>query len=177
MTHFTNLRLRPDASEFPAAVAHYVELVANSDIQNELASQVEELDRLLRPLSGSQALKIHPPYTWTIKQVVGHMADCERVFGYRALRLARLDPTPLPGFDENAYMRAVDFDGRSLADLLAEFELLRRSQVLMLGDLSAEAWSFRGQVNGHPMTTRAVAYVMAGHARHHLKILTERLIA
>jgi hypothetical protein len=175
MSHFS--LLRPETSEYPVAVAHYVELAAQSDVLKELASQVAELDRLVRPLSDSQALKIHPPYSWSIKQVVGHMTDCERVFGYRAMRLARLDPTPLPGFDENAYMQTVDFDRRPLADLLAEFELLRKSQVLMLGDLSAEAWSFRGEVNGHPMTTRAVAYVMAGHARHHLKILAERLTA
>jgi hypothetical protein len=175
MPNFTSLR--PDTSEYPAAVAHYVELVAQHDVLAELATQAPELERLVRPLTDTQALGRHPPYTWTIKQVVGHMADCERVFGYRALRLARLDPTPLPGFDENAYMQAVDFDRRPLADLLAEFKHLRQSQVLLLGDLSAKAWSFRGQINGHPMTTRAVAYVMAGHARHHLKILAERLSA
>ena len=175
MPHFTIAP--PDAGEYPAAVAHYIEQVAQTDVLEELAMQVPELNRLLASLSNDQALKIHPPYTWTIKQVVGHMADCDRVFGYRALRLARLDATPLPGFDENAYMRAVDFDHRPLADLLAEFELLRKSQTFMLGNLSAEAWSFRGQINGHPMTTRAVAYVMAGHARHHLKILAERLAA
>jgi len=169
--------LLPDSSEYPAAVAHYVELVAQHDILAELASQAPELEGLVRPLGDNQALRRHPPYTWTIKQVVGHMADCERVFGYRALRLARLDPTPLPGFEENAYMQAVDFDRRPLADLLAEFSHLRQSSVLLLGDLSAEAWSFQGLVNGHPMTTRAVAYVMAGHARHHLRILAERLSA
>ncbi len=166
---------RPDAAEYPAAVKNYIRLVPDGDLRDFLAVQAEEFVTLVGPLDDAQALVKHAPYTWTIKQVVGHMADCERVFGYRAMRLSRHDTTPLPGFDENAYMAAIDFDRLPLGDLLAEFESQRRSNVLLLRHLDAEAWRRVGTINLHPMTVRAVAYVMAGHAAHHLAILHTRL--
>jgi hypothetical protein len=166
---------RPDATEYSTAVANYVQLVVEADILSILAAQPAELVQLVGELNDEQSLVRHPPYTWTIKQVVGHMTDCERVFGYRAMRLARNDTTPLPGFDENAYMRFADFDRCPLSDLVAEFELLRRSHVIMLRSLEADAWLRAGVVNNHAMTVRAVAWVMAGHAQHHLNILHKRL--
>ena len=166
---------RPEAGEYPAGVANYVQLVPAGDLVANLADQAADLEGLVGGLSDEQALVRHAPYTWSIKQVVGHMADCERVFGYRAMRLARNDVTPLPGFDENAYMASVDFNGYPLSDLLAEFELLRHSHHLMFSHLSPDAWLRKGVVNNHPMTTRAVACVMAGHAQHHLDILHKRL--
>jgi hypothetical protein len=149
--------------------------VPEDEICAILADQSEELQALVNPLDDGQALVKHAPYTWTIKQAVGHLADCERVFGYRAMRLARNDVTPLPGFDENAYMASVDFDRRPLGDLLAEFDFLRRSNLALLRHLDAQAWRYVGTINNHPMTVRAVVYVMAGHAAHHLAILHRRL--
>ena len=140
-----------------------------------LSDQVEELTRLTGELSERQSLAHHPPYTWSIKQVVGHLTDCERVFGYRAMRIARNDATPLPSFDENAYMESATFDDYPIADLVSEFELLRRSHVAMLRHLDDDAWLRRGVVSNHPMTVRAIACVMAGHAEHHLRILRKRL--
>ena len=95
----------------------------------------------------SEASVCHPPYTWTIKQVVGHLTDSERVFGYRALRFARGDATPLPGFDENAYAKAVRLDDIPLGELVAEFADLRRSHLAFFDHLSEEAWHRRGTAN------------------------------
>ncbi len=166
---------RPDATEYPATVANYLQLVPEGDLLSILAAQADDLARLVGKLNDEQSLMRHPPYTWSIKQVVGHLADCERVFGYRALRLARNDKTPLPGFDENAYMQFANFDRCPIGDLVAEFELLRRSHLAMFRHLEADAWLRIGVVNSHPMSVRAVACVMAGHAQHHLIILHKRL--
>ena len=166
---------RPDPSEFSPVVADYIALVPPGDLLTILADQAEELKRLVGGLTDEQALVHHAPYTWSTKQVLGHLADCERVFGYRAMRVARNDATPLPGFDENAYMRAVDFDRWPVGELLEEFALLRRSHVLLFRYLPDDAWLRSSEVNGHTMTTRAVACVMAGHMQHHLQILRKRL--
>jgi hypothetical protein len=166
---------RPAASEYSAEVENYIRLVPDGDIRSVLANQAEDIEQLVGMLDDEQSLVRHPPYTWSIKQVVGHLADCERVFGYRAMRLARNDPTPLPSFDENAYMQAANFDNYPIAELLAEFALLRRSHLLMLSHLADEAWLRSCVVNGHRTTMRAVAHVMAGQAQHHLAILHQRL--
>jgi hypothetical protein len=103
------------------------------------------------------------------------VTDCERIFGYRAMRIARGDTTPLPVFDDQAYVRVANFDRRPLSALLAEFDALRRSHILMLRYLEPETWLHCGVVNGGPMSVRAMAYSIAGHARHHLDILHKRL--
>jgi hypothetical protein len=166
---------RPEPSEYSQAVSDYIALVPPGDLVEILATQHEDLVRLVGRLTDEEALVRHAPYTWSIKQVLGHLADCERVFGYRAMRLARGDATPLRGFDENAYVRAGDFDRLKFGRLLVEFSQVRQSNVLMLTHLPATAWLHKGVVNGHPMTTRAVVCVMAGHFEHHLRILRKRL--
>ena len=166
---------RPAESEYSTEVADYIRLVPEGDIQAILEAQSDDLARLVGKLSDEQSLVQHPPYTWSIKQVVGHMTDCERVFGYRALRLARNDATPLPGFDENSYMQFANFDACPFAKLVAEFELLRRSHRLMFQHLEPDAWLRSGVVNNHRTTVCAIAFVMAGHAKLHLDILQKRL--
>jgi hypothetical protein len=166
---------RPTSDEYPPEVSNYICLVQAGSLPSILSSQLDELLKLVGKLSDEQSLVCQPPYTWSIKQVLGHLIDSERVFGYRAMRLARNDETPLPGFDENAYMRYQDFDRIPLTELVAEFESLRQSHVLMLRHFSTEAWSRRGIVNGNSMTARAVACVLAGHSEHHVRILQQRL--
>jgi DinB superfamily len=166
---------RPEPTEYSPSVADYISLVPDGDLLAILTDQAEELKRLVGGLTDEQALVHHAPHTWSTKQVLGHLADCERVFGYRAMRVARSDATPLSGFDENAYMRAVDFDRYPVAELLEEFALLRRSHVFMFRHLADDAWLRSSEVNGHAMTARAVACVMAGHMQHHLIILRNRL--
>ena len=111
---------RPDETEFAPAFGNYVRLVPEGDIQQILAEQLAEVTAMLGTLVEEESLLHHAPYTWSIRQVVGHMTDCERVFGYRALRIARNDATPLATFDENAYMQHANFDRWPFRELLAE---------------------------------------------------------
>jgi hypothetical protein len=166
---------RPASAEYPANVANYIDLVPAGDLIAILSDQADTLTLLVAHLSDAEALVHHAPYTWSIKEVLGHLADCERVFGYRLMRVARNDTTPLPGFDENAYMENVQFDPVPLPELLEELLLARRSHSLMLRHLASEAWCRIGNVNGHPMSARAIACVLAGHMQHHLNILANRL--
>lgn len=167
--------MRPDIDEYSSQMGNYVQLVPAGDLLAILEAQLDDLTRLVDSLSDEQSLVRHAPYTWSIKQVVAHLIDCERVFGYRALRIARNDATPLAGFDDNAYMRFSDPDRWPISELVAEFEFARRSHLLMIRHFEADAWLRRGQVNDHPLTVRAMVCVMAGHVQHHLSILHKRL--
>jgi hypothetical protein len=168
---------RPEPTEYAADFGKYIQLVPAGDIQGFLATQLADLLALVSGLSDEQSLVHHAPYSWSIKQVVGHVTDCERIFGYRALRIARGDATPLASFDENAYMQMSNFDRCPFIELLDEFANVRRSHLAMFKHLESEAWLRRGVVNDHPATTRAFAYAIAGHAKHHLDILHRRLAA
>jgi DinB superfamily len=170
-----NLASRPTADEYAPPFDPYIKLVPEGDILEKLDEQLGRLQALLKPLSEAQALTLHAPYTWSLKQVVGHLTDCERIFGYRALRLGRNDATPLPGFDENQFMQFADFNTWPMPELLEEFSLVRRGHLQLYRHLTADAWQRRGTVIDHPMTPRALAYVMAGHAEHHLAIIKKRL--
>ena len=166
---------RPDPSEYAPYYEKYIALVPETDALKAMKSAAETEVGFLSNVSESNAAVCHPPYTWTIKQVVGHLTDSERVFGYRALRFARGDSTPLPGFDENAYAKAIRLDDIPLGDLLAEFLSLRRSHVAFFEHLSDEAWQRRGTANNAAVTVRALAYILVGHERHHASILRKRL--
>ena len=166
---------RPAPGDFAPFYAKYMDLVPEDDIQAVLSKQLDEFLALTRPVSEATGNMRHPPYTWSVKQVVGHLADSERVFGYRALRFARGDTTPLPGFEENDYARTAESDRVRLADLVSEFEATRRSHLWLFRNLPAEAWDRAGTANGSRVTVRALAFIMAGHVRHHGVILKKRL--
>ena len=166
---------RPAPTDFAPYYGKYLDLVPEDDILPALATQLAEVLPVLRAVSEATGLVRHPPYTWSIKQVVGHLSDCERVFGYRALRFARGDATPLPGFEENDYAREGDFDRVPLADLVSEFEAVRRSHVWLFRNLPAAAWDRAGEANGSRVTVRAAAYILVGHVRHHLAIVRKRI--
>jgi hypothetical protein len=166
---------RPEPTEYAPYYEKYIALVPENDILNAMISAAETGLAFLAGISENNASICHPPYTWTIKQVVGHLTDSERVFGYRALRFARGDSTPLPGFDENAYAKAIQFDDIPLPDLLDEFADLRRSHVAFFEHLSDEAWQRRGTANNAAVSVRALAYILIGHERHHASILRKRL--
>jgi hypothetical protein len=166
---------RPTSTEYAPYYGKYITLVPEEDIRRALESQLEEMLAFLRVIPESQGEVRHPPYTWSIKEVVGHVTDCERVLGYRALRFARGDTTPLAGFDENEYARVGQFDRVPLSDLVSEFEAVRRSHVWLFRSLPDDAWSRHGEANGTAVSVRALAYILVGHARHHLTILRQRL--
>jgi uncharacterized damage-inducible protein DinB len=166
---------RPDASEYAAPFAGYVQKTPAGDIREHLTEQLSATQSLLRGLSEAESLARHAPYTWSVKQVIGHITDCERVFGHRVLGIARGGGAPLPSFDETVFMEAADFDRWPFADLLAEFDVVRRSHLALLRHLESAAWTRHGIVLDHPTTVRAMAHVMFGHAQHHLNILHQRL--
>jgi hypothetical protein len=154
---------RPDAGEYGAFYAGYVARVPEGDIVATLATQAEATLALLRGLADSAAGHRYAPGKWSIREVLGHMADTERVFAYRLMRFARGDATALPGFDENAWMAPAEFDARTLPSLLA--------------GLPADAWTRGGTASGHHVSVRALAWMTAGHELHHRQILEARYLA
>jgi hypothetical protein len=166
---------RPGPTEYAPTLETYVALVPEEDVLAALEAQTAHAHSLLRGASEAEGGERHPPYTWSIKEVVGHLADTERIFAYRALRFARGDATPLPGFDEQTYVRAAGFDRVSLRDLVSEFEAVRQATLGLFRNLGGPDWSKGGVANGNPITVRALAYVIVGHARHHTAILRRRL--
>ena len=169
------LAARPDTTEYAPYYEKYIALAPAGDILAILEHQLADVNGLLRGVSDAVGNTRHAPYTWSVKEVVGHLIDSERVFGYRALRFARGDTTPLPGFDENVYARVAHWDSYPLAELLDEFELVRRSHLCLFRHLDAEAWTWSGVANDNSVTVRALAWILAGHVCHHLAILSKRL--
>jgi DinB superfamily len=165
----------PTTAEYAPSYGPYVARVPEDDILLAMRSEMARTLALLSGVADRDAGVCHPPYTWTIKQVIGHLTDCERIFGYRALRFARGDSTPLPGFDENHYAQLADSDQRPLAALTAEFHAVRNSHVCMLENLPPHAWTKSGTANGSVVSVRAIAYIIVGHERHHMTILRRRL--
>lgn len=168
---------RPDATEYPPFFARYVAAVPEEDVVAALRDSGRELLAVLTAIPDARGGFRYAPDKWTIREVVGHMIDAERIFGYRALRLARADATPLPGFEENEYARNAGSDARSLADLNEELRVVRDGTVRLFQSFPAEAWTRRGVVNGREVSVRALAYITAGHARHHLGVLRERYLS
>ena len=144
------------------------------DILDLLARQAAETQALLSPLAPERASYRYAPDKWSVTEVAGHLCDAERIFSYRALRFARGDETPLPGFDEDGVRSAGGFERRGLPDVLAELRALRQSTLCLFRGLDDAAGLRRGIANGNPMSTRAVAYVIAGHERHHVGVLRTR---
>jgi hypothetical protein len=166
---------RPDRAEYADSYRKYVDLVPEEDICRALSTSLGDALDLFGKVSEDESRKRHAPYTWSIKQVLGHISDSERVFGHRALRFARGDATPLPGFDEQVYADAAGSDQRTWPSLVEEFESVRRSHLALFGSLGAEAWRRRGIANGLEVSVLALAYIIAGHQRHHLQIVGRRV--
>lgn len=167
---------RPAPGDYPGFYASYVETLADGDVVRMLEEQADDLLELLRALGEDGAGTRYASGKWSVKEVVGHVADAERVFAYRALRFARADATPLPGFDENAYVAAAGFDRRTVADLAEEFADVRRATVKFFCSLDAEALARSGTANGARVTVGALAWIIAGHERHHVRLLRERYL-
>jgi uncharacterized damage-inducible protein DinB len=168
--------VRPQSDEYVPYYGKYISLVPDSDLVETLRAQVGETVSLLRTIPEERASDRYAPDKWSIKEVVGHMADVERIMTYRALRIARADATPLPGFDQNAYVPAANFDTRSLASLAHELEEVRRATVAFLETLEPDAAARRGSANNDEISARALAYIIAGHERHHVAILRDRYL-
>ena len=167
---------RPDDTEYLSYYHRYVSLVPEGDIVVTLAKQNEETLALLRHLSESQGGFRYAPGKWSIKELVAHVSDAERIFAYRALRFARADETPLHGFEENDYVRNGSFDSFPLAEIVSGFDSVRRSTVSLFRLMPAEASTRRGKANHAEISVRALAHIIAGHELHHMNVLRTRYL-
>ena len=165
---------RPDASEYAPPHADYVALVDEEDVLSAMEQQSSATQKLLASLDETRAAFRYRDDKWSIKEVLGHIADAERIIGYRALAVARGETQPLPGFDENAYVHNANFDHWRLGDLAEQYALVRRANIVLFKNLQPEAWERRGTANGQSVSVRGLAYVIVGHERHHVNLLRER---
>lgn len=167
---------RPARDEYAPYFGGYIGEVPPGDVLEILEQQMAETQDLLRGLPTSRAMHRYAPGKWSIKEVVGHLSDTERIFAYRALCFSRSERAPLPGFEEDDYVAAAGFDARSLAELARELETVRAATLTLFRGLSDEALLRRGTANGKEFTVRAIAYIVAGHERHHVRVLRERYL-
>ena len=165
---------RPGEDEYGAPYAGYVARVPETDIVAVLEAQAASMDRWPARVPHDKETVPYAPGKWTPRQLIGHMSDVERVFSYRALRISRRDATPLPGFDEKPYVDHSVFADVPVQMLVAELAAVRRANLPLFRRLDEEAWSARGEASGMGITVRALAYIMAGHVRHHVAVLGER---
>ncbi len=151
--------------------------VARKDVIAALPKQIEEIKSALGKLTDKQALFRDAPKEWTIKEVLGHINDTERIFSYRLLRVSRNDQTPLPGFEQNDYVREAGFDHYPIADLVNQFEQLRRANIIMIQNMPDEYADRRGNASGFPVSVRALIYMLVGHVDHHMESLHEKYLS
>ena len=168
---------RPDKKEYAEYHETYISLVEETDIISALENQLDELNDLFAAISEEKADFRYAEGKWSIKEILGHLIDGERVFSYRAFRFSRRDETPLTGFEQDGYVANGNFGNAKLVDLIEEFSLLRRSNVLFFRNLTDEAWSYLGKASEATVSVRAIAYIMVGHIRHHTDILRQRYLA
>ncbi|HVG43653.1 MAG TPA: DinB family protein [Longimicrobium sp.] len=167
---------RPAADEHAPYYARYIDLVPDGDLLDYLQRQMESAAAFLRAIPAEKHGHRYAEGKWSVREMVGHIADTERIFAYRALRFARADQTPLAGFDENAYVPAANFDARDLDSLVDEWVHVRLATLALLRGLDAGAPLRRGKANDQEISVRALAWVTAGHVDHHAAILRERYL-
>jgi DinB family protein len=174
MTAKSQVIAPPEASEHDVYYVRYISLVPGSDILRTLAREPAETAALISRFTEEQGDYRYAPEKWSVKEVLGHLIDTERILSYRALRIARHDQTSIEGFEQDDYVRHGGFGNRTLAELSEEFQCIRRASLFLFRNLDAEAWMRRGVANQKEISVRALAYVIAGHELHHRRILRER---
>lgn len=166
----------PESSEYAPYYGRYISLVSGSDILTTLRTQLPETAKLFSTLSEASGEFRYAPDKWSIKEMLGHLTDSERVFAYRALRIARNDRTPIEGFEQDDYVRYGSFHQCRLAELVEEFEHVRQASLDLFRNLNQEAWMRRGIANKNEISVRALAYIVAGHELHHRNVLREKYL-
>ena len=165
--------MRPSETEYAPYYAGYIARVPEDDVLPVLEAQPFELNIAANRV-GDRELFRYAPGKWSLRETFGHLIDTERVMGYRAFCIARGEQKPLPGFDQNDYVRLSHYTGRTVADLAAEFAAVRAAHIWNIRHWTPEEWARAGNANGQAVTARAVAFIMAGHVRHHLHVLKEK---
>jgi uncharacterized damage-inducible protein DinB len=166
--------MRPGPNDSSPAHAAYIALVPEDDVLSAIEQQSSVTQKLLSGLDETRASFRYAEGKWSVKEVIGHMVDAERILGWRALALARGETQPLPGFEEDDYVRNAQFDAWRLGDLAEAYALGRRANIVFFRNLPEEAWNRRGTANDSPITVNALAWIIVGHERHHLNTLRER---
>lgn len=166
---------RPNRTEYADFYTNYISKVPDGDLLNFMERQPAEFGGLVHDLTDDQASQPTAPGKWSIKQVLGHLCDTERVMSYRMLRFARGDRTELEGFEQDDYVLAADSNGRSTTDLLAELRSVRVATLALVRSLTDDVSTRSGVANGNSVTVRALAYIIGGHAQHHLELLRQQI--
>jgi hypothetical protein len=164
---------RPDPSEYASHAGAYVSLVPGEDVLHVLTSEIANTIALFQTLDPSLS---YAPGKWTVKQMLGHIIDTERIFSYRALRLARNDKTPLPGFEQDDYVANGPVEHRAYDELFDEFRIVRQSSLALYRTLTPDAWMRRGTVSERSVTVRGLIFTTAGHELYHAKLVRERYL-
>jgi Mycothiol maleylpyruvate isomerase N-terminal domain. len=167
---------RPQADEYNEYFSRYTSLVPEGNLITLLEEQQAETNRIFSSVSEAQAEYRYAEGKWSLKEVLGHIVDTERIMSYRLLRIARGDTTSLPGFNQDAYIEGDPFRGLTIADLLENYNAVRQATLLLIKQMPAEAYARIGYANQSPLTARAVACIIYGHERHHLSIIQERYL-
>jgi hypothetical protein len=166
---------RPQPDEYSAFAARYVDLVGNGPILEILEYQQQNTYNFFVRMDPEKAGYAYADGKWTVKQVLGHMADTERIFAFRSLAFSH-EAIELPGFDQDVYMESATFNSRTLEDIANEFKTIRESTLYLFRNFTEEQSTQKGIASGNPVSVRALAYMIAGHEMHHIKILKERYL-
>jgi hypothetical protein len=167
---------KPDSSEYAPYFELYIEKVADGDILEILREQLGGFAGFLGTVGGEKAGHRYEAGKWSVKEVVGHIVDTERIFGTRALAIARCERTPLPSYDQDEYVEEANFDERTLTGLLEEFNDLRRSHLALFDSFADDIWMRRGVAGGNEVSVRGIAWILAGHLIHHETVIRERYL-
>ena len=166
--------MRPAISDYAEYYQKYIDLVKGDDIFKILVEQNMESQNVLNSFSESKGNYSYAEGKWTVKEVIGHIMDVERIFAYRALCIARGETKPLPGMDQDYYVKNGNFNKRQLIDINYEYRLVRESNILLFGGFDKSVLQNRGNASGYEVTVLALMFMTAGHVKHHLNILMER---
>ncbi|MDR6999965.1 DinB family protein [Neobacillus niacini] len=167
---------RPNENEFPAYYQPYIQLVPEGDLLQVLKEDLQETITLFEGISEEDSYFRYDENKWSIKEVLCHVTDTERIMSYRLLRVGRGDETTLAGFNENDYIKGAQIERLPLKNILDDFIATRNATISLIQNMQETVWENKGFANKMPITTRAIAYIIAGHAIHHKKIVTERYL-
>lgn len=168
---------RPEAAEYAPYYDKYISLIDATSLMPRLETQPTQLREIFDGVSEDRGLHRYEPGKWTIKESLSHLIDAERIFAYRALRISRGDVTPIEGFEQDGYIENSNANNRTFANMLDEFEHQRKANLLLVDNLTDEASQRMGTASDNPVSVRALAYMMAGHVEHHLKIFRDKYLA
>lgn len=167
---------RPASSEYPEWYDGYVQSVPDGDIVELMEKQLKEVASLLNEIDDEKSLYRYSGDKWSIRELLGHLNDTERIMTYRALRFARGDKTDIPQYDHNEYVETAKFDKIPFEDLKKEFRFLRKATIILFKNFTEEQFAAKGYSGGKEFTVKAKAYIIVGHVNHHLKIIREKYL-